>query len=222
MLHNTLFLWKRPLWCSFKPVQLGPGAHHAQSQKRQTEHTALTGPQPEPFSLFIHTAVCLLKEKWQLSSSSKRKQKSQQALTGTERGLSQNGRSPNWRWQTQCCLHLRGKASAVVHKARHTRLEAEQVLSGLGFRWRDWEMQGRGLQGLCHRSRQCVVTRLSNRERHFFSGCKQTSPSNFKIKHYSNDVSLKKCHFMWMLKWDDEQTHSLTWSWGTMVLFSNI
>lgn len=57
-------------------------------KQRLTEHTVLTGPQPEPFSLFMHTAVCLLKQKGQLSSSPERKQKSQRALTRTDRGLS--------------------------------------------------------------------------------------------------------------------------------------
>lgn len=72
---------------------------------------------------------------------------------------------------------LWGRAqSPPVHKAHHTRLEMEQVLRGSGFRWRDWEMWGRvqhwlwrEVGGLCHRSRQCEVTYLSNRKRNFFS-----------------------------------------------------
>lgn len=61
-------------------LQSGQGSPRARAQERHTERlterSVLTGSQPEPFSLFIHTAVCLLKEKGQLSSSPKRKQKS--------------------------------------------------------------------------------------------------------------------------------------------------
>lgn len=37
-----------------------------------------------------------------------------------------------------------GRVVAPVHKARHTWLKMEQVLCGSDFRWRDWEMWGRG------------------------------------------------------------------------------
>lgn len=63
----------------------------------------------------------------------------------------------------------------------YTHLETERDLAWLGFRvaW---------LRGLCHRSRRCVVTRLSNRERRFFSAPfrlathGQTRPLNLQNK----------------------------------------
>lgn len=78
----------------FRPIQPGGHAHSQERQTEQlTEHTVLTSQHPEPFSLFIHTDVCLSGERGQLSSYTRRKQKNQRALTETERGLSQNGRS---------------------------------------------------------------------------------------------------------------------------------
>lgn len=89
---TSVFTWSRPFWACFRLIELGRGAPLAHSQGRQkqrlTECTVLTGTQPEPLSLFIHTDVCLLREKGQPSSSPERKQKSQQAPTGTDWGLS--------------------------------------------------------------------------------------------------------------------------------------
>ena len=72
--EETIMRW-------FRTNTVGTGrAPRAHWQERQTEslteRAVLTGPQPEPFSLFIHTVVCLSKEKGQLSSSAERKQKS--------------------------------------------------------------------------------------------------------------------------------------------------
>lgn len=127
--------------------KLGQGTPFAHSQERQTErlteHTVLTGPRPELFSLFIHTAVCLLKEKGQLSSSPERKQKSQQTLTGTDRGLSDKMDALEIEGGKHNVVYIwRGKAAGVsvvahVHKAHHTRLRTEQdfVCVGGGCGW---------------------------------------------------------------------------------------
>lgn len=137
---TSVYTRRRPLWAHFRPTQFGQGTPFAHSQERQTErlteHNVLTGPRPEPFSLFIHTAVCLLKEKGQLSSSPERKQKSQQAPTGTDRGLSDKMDALEIEGDKHNVVYIwRGKAAGVsvaarVHKAHHTRLRTEQDFVG--------------------------------------------------------------------------------------------
>lgn len=82
-------------------------------KQRLSELAVLLSLQPEPLRPFIHASVCLLKEKVRLSSSSQgetnKEKKKRHARTGTEQVLSLDSRPPNWRRQTQCCLHLSSK-----------------------------------------------------------------------------------------------------------------
>lgn len=116
-------------------------------KQRLTEHTVLTGLQPEPFCLFIHTAVCLLKEKGQLSSSLKRKQKAsmcwqeQSKVCNKMDALKIEGDKHNVvyisggrPWGKRGCPHTQGPP--------YTRPETHRILCGSDFRWRDWEMWG--------------------------------------------------------------------------------
>lgn len=178
-------MWRRPLCAGFR--QLG---FPFPSAEMLTEHTVLSGPEPEPLSLFIHTAVCLLKAKGQLYSSPKRKQKSQRALTGNKTRSVTNWMLSKLKVTNTMLFTSKGlgcgvRLASFKHKAHRTQLEMEQILCGSDFRCRDGAMWGKPLWGWCHRSGQCVVTYLSNRKRHFFS-------ATFRVAAYRQAIRTLK------------------------------
>lgn len=113
---TSVFTWKRRFWACFRLIELGRGAPLAHSQRRPkqrlTECTVLTGTQAEPLSLFIHTDVCLLREKGQPSSSPERKQKKANKLRQEQTEVCQTKwtRSKIKGDKQKRCLHLRSKS----------------------------------------------------------------------------------------------------------------
>lgn len=131
-------MWRRPLCAGFRPMLLGQGAFHAHSQERQTEaDRAQCSHWPATRApLIIYSHSCLFTE-WARTAffiPTKRNKKSQHVLTGTEHGLSQNGQSKNWRWQTECCLHMRGKAVELRVAAPRTQGSPYTRRDGTDFR----------------------------------------------------------------------------------------
>lgn len=165
-------------------------------KQRLTEHTVLTGLQPEPFCLFIHTAVCLLKEKGQLSSSPEGKQKAsmcrqeQSKVCNKMDALKIEGDKHNVVYISGARLWGK-RAPPLPHTRRPTargsrwgRFCAARISGGVIERCEGG--------GLCHGSHQCDVTYLSNFLLVYFQTCcTQTRPLNLKIKHYRDDVCLK-------------------------------
>lgn len=172
--NANLFTWRRALCCFQtidRPILYGRRLSAPIHRKANRRHSHRSATRSAPI-IYSHGQLFIEGAETDFFVSAERNKKSPRAPTGTTPALSPNRRCRNWRWQTQCCLHLQGEAwggssgwlppSAL--KAQCTQHEMKQIFwCDSDFR-RDWEMWGRALCLMCDRSGQCVVTHLSNKQ----------------------------------------------------------
>lgn len=138
--------------------------------------------------IYSHSCLFIEGEGTAFFISWKETKKPASADRNRPRSVRQNGRSRNWRWQTQCCLHLKGQGCGGKRGRSCTQGPPYTAQDGAGF-------CGGVAKGLCHRSHQCVVTYLSNKKkkRHFSAAFRRAArwQGLWNLKHYRGDVSLK-------------------------------
>lgn len=107
--NANLFMWWRALCAAFRPILLGRRLSvpiHRKANRRRP-HRFATRPTP---IIYSHCQLFIEGVETAFFVSAERNKKSLHVPTGTTPGLSRNRRCRNWRWQTQCCLHLQGEA----------------------------------------------------------------------------------------------------------------